>query len=72
VTEIRYTLPKGAQVKLEVYNLLGQRIATLVDERQASGCRSVKWDASSFTSGVYIYRLRAGAYTQARKMVLLK
>ncbi len=72
VTKIRYILPKDTQVKLEVYNLLGRKVATLVDERQAAGFRSVKWNASSFTSGVYIYRLCAGAYTQNRKMVLLK
>ena len=72
VTEIGYTLPKGTSVKLEVYNLLGQKVATLVDGRQTAGKKAITWNAGSLSSGVYIYRLCAGAYTQTKKMVLLK
>ncbi len=72
VTEIRYFLPQSAQVKLEIYNLLGQRIATLVDERQTSGYKSVRWDGGPFASGVYLYHIRVRTYTETKKMVLLK
>ena len=72
LTEISYTVPRSAQVRLEVYNLLGQRVATLVNKRQSPGYKSIRWNAGSFTSGVYIYRLQAAGYTQTKKMVLLK
>ncbi len=71
-TQINYTLPRDSQVRLEVYNLLGQRVATLVDGRQTRGYKSVTWDASSLSSGVYLYRLQAGDYTETKKMVLIK
>jgi hypothetical protein len=72
VTEIKYILPKDTQVKLEVYNLLGQKVATLVDQRQTPGNKAIIWDAGSLSSGVYIYRLCAGVYKQTKKMVLLR
>ena len=72
VTQIAYGLPKGCWVKLEIYNLLGQRVATLVDEYQKAGQKSVSWYASDFASGVYFCRLEAGDFIQARRMVLLR
>ena len=71
-TVIRYQLTTPTYVKLEIYNLFGQRLATLVDFRQQGGNRSVIWDASRFSSGVYFYRLTAGECTFTRKMVLSK
>jgi len=72
VTQIKYALPKDCYVKLEVYNILGQKVATLVERKQATGYRIANWDASSFSSGIYFYRLEAGDFVQTRKMVLLK
>ncbi len=72
VTQIAYGLPKGCWVKLEIYNLLGQRVATLVDEYQKAGQKSVSWYASDFASGVYFCHLEAGDFIQARRMVLLR
>lgn len=72
ITEIRYTLPRECWVKLEVYNILGQKVATLVDGEQKAGYQTAKWGASSFSSGIYFYRLRAGNFVQTRKMILLK
>ncbi len=69
-TIINYQLPVDGYVKLEIFNLFGQRLATLVDFRQQGGNRSVIWDASRFSSGVYFYRLTAGECTFTRKMVL--
>jgi len=71
-TIINYQLPVAAYVKLEICNLFGQRLVTLVDCGQQGGNRSVIWDASKFSSGIYFYRLTAGEYTFNRKMVLSK
>ena len=72
ITEMKYALARDCWVKLEVYNILGQRVATLVDGEQKAGYKSVRWDAGSFSSGIYFYRLRAGDFVQTRKMVLIR
>ncbi len=71
ITEIKYALPWDCWVRLEVYNILGQRIATLVDAQQRAGYKTVRWDAGSLSSGIYFYRISAGDFTSTRKMVLL-
>ncbi len=78
-TTINYELPArsaGGQftnyVELSIYNLLGQKVATLVNEKQQAGSYKVEWNAYKFAAGVYYYRLKAGTYQQVRKMVLLK
>ncbi len=72
ITEIRYALPCDCRVKLEVFNIGGQRVVTLVDENQKAGYKTARWDASFHASGIYFYRLQAGDFTQAKKMILLK
>jgi len=72
ITEIRYALPKDCYARMEVYNILGQKVATLVNRKQKAGYKTARWDASSFASGVYFYRLQAGGYTKTRKMILLR
>jgi hypothetical protein len=76
-TEIRYSLPEKCRVRLEVYDISGRRMASLVDGVQASGSHPVVWNGvdergSSVASGVYFYRLTAGKETISKKMVLLK
>jgi len=71
-TVIRYSIPKAENVSLVVYNLIGERIAHLIDEGKPAGSYTVSWDASNFASGIYFYRLHAGDFVQTRKMVLLK
>ena len=71
-TDIKYSLSEDTHVKLVVYDVVGRIVATLVDETQPAGYRSVRFDAASLPSGVYYYRLSAGSFTQVRKMMLLK
>jgi YVTN family beta-propeller protein len=71
-TVISWQLAVGNQVKLTVYNITGQRVAILVNERQPAGSHSVKFDASGLASGVYLYRLEAGGFVENRKMVLMR
>lgn len=72
VTRIKYALPKDCHVRLEIYNILGHRITTLIDGEQKAGYKIGRWDASSFTSGVYFHRLMAGDFVETKRMVLLK
>ena len=71
-TTMRYTLPNDEHVVLKVFNMLGEEIATLVDERQVAGFKQVAFDASRLSSGVYTYRLTAGNYVAVKTMVLMK
>ena len=71
-TTIQYQFLSGNNVRLEVLNIRGQLIKTLVDEQKTPGRYSVEFDASDLSSGVYLYRLVSGDFTQTRKMVLLK
>ncbi len=71
-TVIEYQLPVNSEVSIEVYNLLGRRVATLVNERKPAGHHNVTFDASGLSSGVYVYRIRSGEFVQTRKMMLVK
>ncbi|MBD3404159.1 T9SS type A sorting domain-containing protein [candidate division GN15 bacterium] len=76
-TTIEYELPQRCEVTLEVYNVLGQRIATLIDRQQPAGRYWVKWDGTDLSgapvsSGIYFYRLHTDTYRAMKKMVLVK
>jgi hypothetical protein len=71
-TTIRYELPKASHVTLTVYDLLGREVATLVNDVEEPGYKSVQWDASRFSSGVYFCRLTAGEFIQTRKLLLVR
>jgi hypothetical protein len=71
-TTIRYQLPVASEVKLEVYDVLGKKIATLVNERQSAGSYQVVWNASGLSSGTYFYRLQAGTFVETKKMMLVR
>lgn len=71
-TTIRYELPKESRVLLKVYNILGQEVATIVDEVEPAGWYSVQWDAGNVASAVYFYRLQAGSFVETKKLILLK
>ncbi len=72
VTIISYSIPSGTNVRLAVYDLLGQRVALLVDGEQEAGVHQVRFDGSALASGVYIYRIQAGASTATKKLSLLR
>ena len=73
VTVIGYQLPTLSDVKLSIYNLLGQKVAILVSGRQTAGNYQVQWDGSEFPSGVYIYRLTTDhGFSAEKKLFLLK
>jgi hypothetical protein len=76
-TLIKYDLPEEALVRLEVFNILGQKVATLVDRYEAAGPKSVLWDGTDaagnkVSSGIYLYKIIAGDYKAAKKMMLVK
>ncbi|NUQ44388.1 MAG: T9SS type A sorting domain-containing protein, partial [Calditrichaceae bacterium] len=71
-TNIRYSLPRATNVKITVYNIRGQLVATLVDGYRAAGEYLVTWNAASLASGVYFYRLEAPGMVETRKMMLLR
>ena len=78
-TRIEYVVPSNEFVTLSVFDILGNKIADLVDEEQSAGKYSVTFDAvnipinkTALSSGIYIYRLQAGSFSQSRTMILLK
>ena len=71
-TIINYKLRLTSYVQLSIYNILGQRVVTLVSERQPPGNYKIEWDASGFASGVYYYEIKAGEIHLAKKMVLIR
>ena len=71
-TIINYQLSKISLVDLSIFNIIGEKVVTLVSEKQPAGNYKVEWDAQSYSSGIYIYKLRAGFYERSRKMILLR
>jgi uncharacterized Ntn-hydrolase superfamily protein len=71
-TQIKFKIPEAGKVKLEVYNLLGQKISVLVNEYFDAGYYSIDFDAGSISGGVYVYRISVNGYTTSKKMVLLR
>ena len=71
-TTITFALPEAAPVRLTVYDVTGRAVAHLIDETRAAGWHEVRFDASGLPSGVYLYHIVAGSFTQTRRMVLVK
>ncbi|MBK9097160.1 MAG: T9SS type A sorting domain-containing protein [bacterium] len=72
ITKIKYAIPQNSLVILTVYDILGSEVAKLVNEEKPSGSYEVEFDASIYSSGIYVYRLRAGNFAETKKMILLK
>jgi hypothetical protein len=72
ITTIKFNLPYATQVRLDIFNILGQRVETVVDEVLQAGLHSYTWDGGQMASGIYLYRLTTDNFTSTRKMVLMK
>jgi hypothetical protein len=71
-TIIPFNLPANSEISLNIYNLAGQLVETLVDGPIPAGHHSATWNASGYSSGIYFYKLQAGDFVQAKKMNLIK
>ena len=71
-TTIRFAIPSQQMVKLTIFNVLGQQVATLVNEELTPGEYSFSFDASNLVYGMYFYRIEAGSFQEIRRMMLLK
>lgn len=71
-SKISYSIPEQSQVTLKIFDVLGNDIKTLVNEEKTAGNYEIDFDASSFSSGIYFYRLQAGSFVETKKMLLLK
>jgi|WetSurMetagenome_2_1015567.scaffolds.fasta_scaffold28477_1 hypothetical protein len=71
-TTIKYSLPRDSRVSLEVFNIVGEKVAELVNNFQPAGMYTISFNGSNLASGTYFYRLQAGDFTQINKLVLLK
>jgi hypothetical protein len=72
MTTIRYSLPKKSQVKILIFDILGKKVKTILDEYKSAGHHQVTFNAGSLTSGVYFYKIEADGFTEIKKMVLMK
>jgi hypothetical protein len=71
-TVIPFSLPRESRVRLEVFNIIGERVALLIDEVRPAGTYGERFDASRLASGVYVYRIRANDFVKALKLLVLK
>jgi len=71
-TEIAFDLPVASHVELTIYNVLGQKVETLVDREMEAGSHTVTWNADKVSTGVYFYRITAKDFTETKKMLMLK
>lgn len=71
-TTISFSIEKPSHTRLTIYNILGQKVTTLIDRNLPAGEHSVRWDASGLASGLYLYRLQSGDFIEVRKMVLTR
>lgn len=71
-TTIQYSIPITSNVSLKIYDILGNEVATLVNEEKNRGVYTVKFDASQYSSGIYFYKLHAGSFVETKKMILIR
>ncbi len=67
-----FQVPKSEQVKIEIYNILGQKIETLLNKQKSAGLNKIEFKSKDLPSGVYLYRIEAGKHQDVRKMILLR
>ena len=72
VTTIQYSIPQRSSVTLKVFDVLGNEVATLVNEYREAGRYEIEFDATGLASGIYFYKLQAGNYVETKKMILMR
>lgn len=72
VTKIKFSLPEDSHVEIKVYDVLGREVAVLLNEEKGAGYHEIKFDANDLPSGVYFYIIKAGKFTDVKKIILLK
>ena len=71
-TNIRFALPKSEQVRLVVYNLLGEKVETILNKRMMAGYYEINYQPDNLASGIYFYHIEAGEFKEVKKMILLR
>ncbi len=71
-TKIKYSIPEASLVSLKVYDILGNEVASLVNQEKQAGTYEVQFNATSLSSGVYLYKIKSGSFVQTKKMIVLK
>ena len=71
-TTIKYALPKASDVKIELYNMLGRKIKTLINTNKKAGIHKIEFNANNLASGTYIYSIQAGQFNAKKKLLLMK
>ncbi|HMT12048.1 MAG TPA: T9SS type A sorting domain-containing protein, partial [Ignavibacteria bacterium] len=71
-TYIKFQLPEGGNVKITVFDILGKEVASLINEKMEAGYHNVEFNASDLASGLYIYKMESGNFTDVKKMMLIK
>ena len=71
MTQINFSLPKTSKVIINIYNMLGEKVAELLNEEKVAGKYRIEFDASKYSSGVYFYQFNTGDYIKTKKMILL-
>lgn len=71
-TVIRYSLPRESNVSIKVHDITGKKVADLLETKQGAGMHELKFDAAGLSTGIYFYTIKAGTFTQTRKMILMK
>ena len=72
ITNISYTLPENTRIKIEVFDISGKRVQTLINEFQTLGNHSINWNALSQSTGIYFLQLQAGKYVETKKVTYIK
>ena len=72
VTRIEYGLPESGAVTIDIYNVSGQKVDTILDEHKKAGNHSVIWNSADLSTGVYFYKIKAGKFETVKKAVLIK
>ncbi|HAP35298.1 MAG TPA: hypothetical protein DCQ28_04910, partial [Bacteroidetes bacterium] len=71
-TTIEFSIPNKENVQIAVYNILGQKVTTVINETLESGSHTVQWNAQPYASGLYFYEMRSGTFAAVKKMILMK